>query len=174
MDPHASLDALQRFAAIERLVAKVYFRFSHLFLGRPELRDFWWQMAMDEEQHACVLLACREVSGDEIEEVLPPKEVREKADWFESQLNAYLSKGTRSISVEKAFEIALEIEGSELDTIYERLLFSGGPHMAKAMEKLGVPTGVQKEKLKSAILRFSMEPHLRAAAEGLKADTRED
>ena len=42
---------LEGFAEIERLVAKIYFRFSHLFLDQPELRDFWWEMAREEEQH---------------------------------------------------------------------------------------------------------------------------
>ncbi len=45
-------DPFERFAGIERLVSKIYFRFSHLFLHRGELRDFWWQMARDEEQPA--------------------------------------------------------------------------------------------------------------------------
>ncbi len=52
-------DPLERFAGIERLAAKVYFRFSHLFLPHADLREFWWQMAMDEEQHASVLFACK-------------------------------------------------------------------------------------------------------------------
>jgi hypothetical protein len=51
-------DPLVRFAEIERLVSKIYFRFSHLFLPHPELRDFWWEMAKEEEQHACILNAC--------------------------------------------------------------------------------------------------------------------
>jgi len=33
-------DPLTSFAAIERLVSKIYFRFSHLFLAQPELREF--------------------------------------------------------------------------------------------------------------------------------------
>ena len=52
-------DPLEGFAEIERLVGKIYFRFSHLFLDQPELRDFWWEMARQEEQHALILLACK-------------------------------------------------------------------------------------------------------------------
>ena len=33
-------DPLISFAAIERLVSKLYFRFSHLFLAQSDLRDF--------------------------------------------------------------------------------------------------------------------------------------
>jgi hypothetical protein len=51
MSTQESFDPLTRFAAIERLVAKIYYRFSHMFLNLPELRDFWWEMAREEEQH---------------------------------------------------------------------------------------------------------------------------
>jgi len=27
------------------------------FLAHPVLRDFWWEMAREEEQHACILTA---------------------------------------------------------------------------------------------------------------------
>ena len=167
MPPKSCFDTLNRFAEIERLVAKVYLRFSHLFLGRPELRDFWWQMGMDEEQHSSILLACREIAGDEVHEVLRQSDAKEKADRLEVQLSFYLSKGTRSITVEEAFRIALEIETSELDAIYERLLLSCGPNVARTMEQLGAPASVQRAKLKSAILRYCIEPSLRAAAQGL-------
>ena len=38
---------LERFAEIERLVSKIYYRFSHLFMTQPEIRDFWWEMAKE-------------------------------------------------------------------------------------------------------------------------------
>ena len=55
MTSEEPFDPLSSFAAIERLVSKIYFRFSHLFLAQPELRDFWWEMAREEEQHGCIL-----------------------------------------------------------------------------------------------------------------------
>ena len=58
MSANEPFDSLTRFPEIERLVSKIYFRFSHLFLVQPELRDFWWEMAKEEEQHACILHAC--------------------------------------------------------------------------------------------------------------------
>jgi hypothetical protein len=52
-------DPLLGFTEIERLVSKIYYRFLHLFLAHPVLRDFWWEMAREEEQHACILTACK-------------------------------------------------------------------------------------------------------------------
>jgi len=167
MGSEIPFDPLERFAGIERLAAKVYFRFSHLFLRHADLREFWWQMAMDEEQHASVLLACKAIIDNVPRDPMDPSINQDLGDRFEAQLQAYLSKGTQSITAEKAFRIALEMETSELDVIYNKLLQSCGPKVAQTMVKFGVPASVQRAKLKSAILRFSMEPKLRAAAEEL-------
>ena len=160
-------DPFERFAGIERLVSKVYFRFSHLFLHHGELRDFWWQMARDEEQHACILLACKAIVENFQENPVNPEIGKEKAEQLKGQINSCLGKGMPSISLEEAFKIALEIECSELDAIYSELLKSCGPEVAKTMEHVGVPASVQRRKLASAVHRFTSDPELRAAAEQL-------
>ncbi len=167
MGSEIRFDLLERFAEVERLVAKVYFRFSHLFLHHPELRDFWWQMAMDEEQHASILLACKEMIENYEDESIDPSITREKADQLKALITAYLSRGTRSLGVEEAFKIALEIESSEIDAIYSKLLHLGGPKIASIMQNLGVPASVQRQKLKSALGRFCKDPELLTAAQQL-------
>lgn len=167
MGSETSFDPLERFAEIERLVGKVYFRFSHLFLHHRELRDFWWQMAVDEEQHATILLACREMIENYTDEAIDPSITKEKADQLKTQLESYLGKGTPTISVEEAFKVALEIETSEIDAIYSRLLHLGGPKIATTMQNLGVPASVQRQKLKFALQRFCRDPELLATAQQL-------
>jgi len=161
-------DPLERFAELERLVSKIYFRFSHLFLHQTELRDFWWEMAMQEEQHSSILLACKEMIENYEDEEIDPAVSREKADQMKKQLSDYLGKGTPSLAVEEAFKIALEIETSEIDAIYSKLLQLGGPKIAQTLENLGVPASVQRQKLKSALKRFCGGcPALLTAAEEL-------
>jgi hypothetical protein len=158
--------ALDRFAEIERLVAKIYFRFSHLFLAQSELRDFWWEMAREEEQHACILHACKAVIENFEDERLDPSITAETALALKERLATYLDRGARSLTVEEAFRIALEIENSEIDAIYSKLLKLGGPSIAKTMENLGVPASVQRQKLKAATRRFcASSPELLQAAE---------
>ena len=167
MSTQEPFDPLIRFAEIERLVSKIYFRFSHLFFPKPKLRDFWWEMAKEEEQHACILNACRAVIENYEDEKLDPSISRHKADELKQWLLTYLNRGMASISVEEAFRIALEIESSEIDVIYGRLLQLGGPKIAKTMENLGVPASVQRQKLKFALRQFCSDPELLQAAEGL-------
>jgi len=160
-------DLLLRFAEIERLVAKIYFRFSHLFLSQPELRDFWWEMAKEEEQHGCILQACRAVIENYEEERLDPDISRDKARELSARIESFLSQGTASLNIEEAFRIALEIEGSEIDAIYSKLIHLGGPQIATTMENLGVPASVQRQKLKAALRRFCSNAELLQAAERL-------
>jgi len=160
-------DPLLRFAEIERLVAKIYFRFSHLFLTQPELRDFWWEMAKEEEQHACILHACRAVIENFAEQTLDPTINRDKAQQLSLRLNSFLAEGTASLTVEEAFRIAVDIESSEIDAIYSKLIHLGGEEIAKTMENLGVPASVQRHKLKAALRRFCSNPELLQAVERL-------
>jgi hypothetical protein len=167
MSTQEPFDPLSRFAGIERLVSKIYFRFSHLFLQHAELRDFWWEMAREEEQHACILFACKALIANFDDETLDPTIGRGTAEELENRLMAFLVRGTPSLTTEEAFRIALEIESSEIDAIYSRLLQLGGPNIAKTMENLGVPASVQRQKLKSALRRFCSSPELLQAAESL-------
>jgi hypothetical protein len=167
MSKQPTFDPLARFAELERLVSKIYFRFSHLFLDNPELRDFWWEMAREEEQHACILFACKALIENYEDERLDPTISREKARELETRLLSFLAHGTPSLTVEQAFRIALEIESSEIDAIYSKLIQLGGPHIAKTMENLGVPASVQRRQLKAALRRFSSDPELLRSAETL-------
>lgn len=160
-------DPLLRFAEIERLVAKIYYRFSHLFLSRPELRDFWWEMAREEEQHASILTACKALIVNYEDESLDPAVSGEKAEAVAAWLNSFLGRGTPSLTVEDSFRIALDIESSEIDVIYGKLLQLGGPQIGKTMENLGVPASVQRQKLKTALCRFCSDPALLQASERL-------
>ncbi len=167
MSAQEPFDPLTRFAEIERLVSKIYFRFSHLFLDKPELRDFWWEMAREEEQHACILHACKALIQNYDDETIDPSLSRESAEELSARLNLLLARGTPALSANEAFQIALEIETSEIDAIYSKLLRLGGPNIAKTMENLGVPASVQRQKLKAALRRFCSDPGLVQAAENL-------
>ncbi len=167
MNKQPNFDPLARFAELERLVSKIYFRFSHLFLDNPDLRDFWWEMAREEEQHACILLACKALIENYDDKALDPDISREKAQEVEARLLSYLARGTPSLTKEEAFRIALEMENSEIDVIYGKLVQLGGPHIAKTMENLGVPASVQRQQLKAALRRFCSDPELLRTAESL-------
>ncbi|HTM08186.1 MAG TPA: hypothetical protein VL754_07340 [Verrucomicrobiae bacterium] len=158
-------DPLERFAEIERLVSKIYYRFSHLFFSEAELRDFWWGMAGEEEQHAAILLACKALIQNYDDEKVDASINRESADRLAARLTAYLARGTPSLTIDEAFKIALDIETSEIEAIYGKLLELGGPKIAQTMQNLGVPASIQRQRLKATLRRFCKDVEIIAAAE---------
>jgi rubrerythrin len=160
-------DVFERFAEIEDLVSKLYFRFSHLFLGNPEIRDFWWEMATEEQQHAAILMACKAITENFLADIADPGAGLEKANEFKRYISSYLSKGTPSMTIEESLKIAVEIEGSEINSIYSRLVDSLGPDIARTIEQVTGPTGSHRRKLAAAVSRFTRNAELRAAADNL-------
>jgi hypothetical protein len=124
-------------------------------------------MGRQEEQHASILLACKELIQNYDDERLDPSISADKADELKTRLLSFLSRGSPDLGIEEAFRIALEIETSEIDAIYSKLLLLGGPKIAQTMENLGVPASVQRQKLKAALRRFCSDPGLLQAAERL-------
>ena len=168
MDSNVQFDPLERFSELELLVSKIYFRFSHIFSNRLELRDFWWKMAKEEEQHSSVLLACKSLIENYTDESLDPSITRQKADDVREKLLSFLNKGTPSLSVGEAFEIAIEIETSEINDIYSKLLQLAGPKTARTLEHLAIPGSVQRQELKAALHKYCKDdPHALAAGEQL-------
>jgi len=120
----SSFDHLVTFAEIERLIGKIYFRFSHLFLHHPTLRDFWWEMGMEREQHACNLSVMSAVVNNDSSPDNPSVS-REKTDQLKQTLTSYLRRGTPAITPKEALRIARKIEACEIDVIYSDLLDAG-------------------------------------------------
>ena len=130
-------DSLMAFAEIERLIGKIYFRFSHLFFHHPSLRDFWWEMGMAKERQAAILTAIKVASQN----CAGNSETGIDCDGTEKlkgQLRAYLSKGTPAITAEEAFTKALEIENSETGMI-SKLVESPSRISTRRKVKMGNP-----------------------------------
>ena len=137
MENLESHDSLRAFVEIERLIGKIYFRFSHLFLHHSTLRDFWWEMGMVKERQAAILMAIKVASQN----CAGNSETGIGCDGTEKlkgQLRAYLSKGTPAITAEEAFTKALEIEDSETGMI-SKLVESPSRISIRRKVKMGNP-----------------------------------
>jgi hypothetical protein len=113
------------------------------------------------------LQACRAVIANYDEERVDPTVNRDRAERLQQWLQAFLARGTAALTVDESFRIALDIESSEIDAIYGKLIHLGGEQIARTMENLGVPASIQRQKLKAALRRFCANPELLRAAERL-------
>lgn len=116
MEELGSHDFLQTIAEIERLIGKVYFRFSHLFIDHPTLRDFWWKLALAKERHAYNLtVMCAVVENEFGADRLGLR--REKTDQLREALTAYLRTGIPAVAPGEAFRVARKMEARVKEVI---------------------------------------------------------
>jgi len=119
------LPILDRCINIERKAGEVYDLLAERQLGDEELHGFWARMAADERKHARNLETYRAIVAAE-----DPRHPT-LADGFEDEIaelarltDEALERAAHASSTDEAFGIALDLELSELDTIYTTLLRS--------------------------------------------------
>jgi len=107
-----------KFIQFEERAAAVYLQLASRFSPQePELSAFWLDMAMQEKQHAGLLQFCL------AEQLFSPNlpdaaKIRAFDRLFRSLERKAADPG---IGVDGAFEVALELERSEVDSIYRHL-----------------------------------------------------
>ncbi len=111
---------------LERRTMHLYCLFESQFGEREELRAFWFDMAQHESRHfGALALVAGFLEGASKRQVrgatgLTPARVRH----LRRLLDRLSAEAERGVSLERAFEIALEIEGSEIEDVVLDLLQS--------------------------------------------------
>ena len=128
-------NACRCLVGFEESAAAVYLGLARQFAKNKELSWFWLEMSMEEKEHAVLLEFC---GCEGLLRNLPDRNtIRRLSDLFQTlQKRA----GSKNISVDEAFLIAAELEGSEINDIYARLVtpVRGTPYiLRKKIEALG-------------------------------------
>jgi hypothetical protein len=145
------------YVEFEERAATIYLDLARRFRDNTELSWFWLGMSMAEKQHAVVLAFC------ECQQLLcerPPADSPDTRGLSDLLRKLESRAAQRDLSVDDAFVIASELEASEINAIYERLvrpaqgtsyferkkvetLGVNHPHiLLKAAEKFGVSAPV--------------------------------
>jgi rubrerythrin len=117
-------DILRTAVNMEKKTMALYMRFARLFQEQEELRKFWFAMARHEAGHLGALALVEGVLESE------PDLAQNSKVWFDpssvvrlrSLLSAYNREAVKGLSAERAFEIAIDVEGSELEDVVVELL----------------------------------------------------
>src|SRR5262249_50906371 len=101
---------------LERRTMQLYCRFETQFSKPDEVRSFWLDMAQHESRHVGALAL---VAG--LLEVAPGRQLttasaltRKRLDHLRGMLTAVEREAEQTVALPRAFEMALEIEGSEI------------------------------------------------------------
>ena len=109
---------------LEKKTMSLYMRFARVFQPQEELRKFWFTMARHEANHLGALALVEGAIDGE------PHLAENTKVWFDpstvirlrSLLSVYGREVGKGISVERSFEMALDLEGSELEDVVVELL----------------------------------------------------
>jgi hypothetical protein len=109
---------------LERRTMQLYCRFEALFPDPPEVRAFWFDMAQHESRHFGALGLVAGLLESAPERTLPaaPSLTREHVIRFRDVLTRAEEEARSGITLSRAFEIALDIEGSEIEDLVLDLL----------------------------------------------------
>jgi len=109
---------------LEKKTMALYMQFTKMFEEQDELRKFWFGMARHEASHLGALALVEGVVEND------PEMAESSKVWFDpstvvrlrSLLSAYGREAEREISIDRAFEMAIDVEGSELEDVVVDLL----------------------------------------------------
>ena len=142
------------FISLEDRSAALYLELSVRFFDNPELSWFWVEMAMEEKQHAGMLQHCREAGVFAPE--LPDKDEIQLLNALFRQLEARLAEP--QLALDDAFEMAIELETSEINDVYSRLTapIQGPAHVMR--KKMELSLAGHFERLSEAASKFHASP----------------
>jgi rubrerythrin len=109
---------------LEKKTMALYVAFVQAFPRPEEVRNFWFSMARHEAAHCGGLALVESIIESD------PDRVKSTRVWFDeatvtrlkSLLTAYLRETRAGIVVERAFEMAIDVESSELEDLVMDLL----------------------------------------------------
>lgn len=117
-------EVLKTAIALEERTMELYVRFMHAFPDPEEVRNFWFGMARHEAGHCGALSLVESIVKTD------PARVSDKAVLFDEHtvtrlralLSGYLREAKRGITLERAFEMAVDIEASEVEDLVVDML----------------------------------------------------
>jgi rubrerythrin len=151
------------FIRFEERSAALYLELSVRFFDNAELSWFWVEMAMEEKQHAGILQHCREAGVFAAQ--LPDKDQIQRLSTLFRQLEARLA--ATQLTLDDAFDMAIELESSEINDIYSRLTapIQGPAHVMRKKVELSVAGHF--ERLRAAASKFQAAPTIQTRLAGL-------
>jgi hypothetical protein len=160
-------EVLGRCSILEQRVAGIYSQFASSLNDDKELESFWLGMAEEEKHHGKILAAEKAALEVDSDTGYFMPEFPAKLMEMDTLLKRIEEKARLGVTKDEAFALALELEQSELNTIYRDLVLMGRTAvklMARHMDQsLSLPK--HQQDLLEGAKRFLPEGPIRQQAE---------
>jgi hypothetical protein len=164
-------EVLGRCSALEQRVADIYSQFAGSLNDDKEVESYWLGMAEEEKHHAKILAAEKAALEVDSDTGYFMPEFPAKLSEMDTLLKLVEEKARTGVTKEEAFDLSLQLEQSELNTIYRDLVLMGRAAvklMARHMdESLSLPT--HQQGLVEGVKRFLPSGEVRQRAEAWAA-----
>lgn len=159
-------EVLQRCSVLEQRAADIYSQFATHLVDDRELASFWLGLAEEEKRHSKILVAQRAALEVDSDPGYFMPEFPAKLTEMDALLKRVEEKARRGVNKDEAFALALELEQSELDTIYRDLVLTGRAAIKLMARKIDQSLSLPKHQqgLVEGIKRFVPEGTLRQQA----------
>ncbi len=161
------IEVLGRCSVLEQRIADIYSQFAGGLNEEKALESFWLGMAEEEKHHAKILAAEKAALEVDSDPGYFMPEFLAKLVEMDTLLKRVEEKARLGVTKDEAFALALELEQSELKTLYRDLVLMGRAAvklMARRIdESLNLPK--HQQELVETIKRFVPEGSVRVQAE---------
>ena len=160
-------EVLRRCSEIEQRVSDIYSQFAGALNDDKEVESFWLGMAEEEKHHGKILAAEKAALEVDSDTGYFMPEFSTKLAKMDELLKNVEEKARIGVTKDEAFTLALELEQSELNTIYRDLVLMGRAAvklMARHMDQsLSLPK--HQQDLLEGVKRFNPSGAVREKAD---------
>jgi hypothetical protein len=157
MRTHAALDQL---IDLEERVGRLYTHFYRKFSDVPAVAGIWWEMALEEHEHAGVLKMVKEMADPRGRVV----DIRDRLRPLQAMIKASERRAARDIALSEALAMAVRLERSELDRLgRETIQAIGGNTLQPIPRSALAPHEAHLERLMRTVRKFGGEEVAREA-----------
>lgn len=154
-------DVLNRLMELEERVATLYGRFYLLFRSYARLGDCWWEMALDEHGHVGLLKMLHQAADPDREAGVLEEQLRALTRMVEQCER----EASGAVPVERALDIAIRLETSELEPTCNQLLQTLRKDLPALAAKAFTPHHAHLKRLVTAVSKFGDEDLRRRVGE---------
>jgi len=153
---HAALDQLSE---LEERVGRLYTHFYGKFSDLPAVADLWWEMALEEHEHAGVLKMVRELADPTVRVV----DIHNRLRPLQAMIKACERRAARDITLSQALAMAVRLERSELDRLGRETIQAIGGNLPLIPRSAFAPHEAHLERLMRTVRKFGGEEVAREA-----------
>jgi hypothetical protein len=153
---HAALDQL---IELEERVGRLYTHFYGKFRDVPAVGGIWWEMALEEHEHAGVLKMVKELADPRGRVA----DIRNRLQPLQAMIKRCERVAASDITLSQALAMAVRLERSELDRLGRETIQAIGGNLPLIPRSAFAPHEAHLERLMRTVRKFGGEEVAREA-----------